>query len=104
VKSSIGTFALGFAAAAVLFALAAAAQAQGTDQAICRDFSEGAVHSHFCMLPPRVKVRISNDQFIRYDPAAEARKAQLRTTERQDPSSSLCPPPYRWTARDGCQK
>jgi hypothetical protein len=37
VKSSIGKFALRFAAAVVLFAPAVAAQAQGTGRTICRD-------------------------------------------------------------------
>jgi len=36
-KSSIGTFALRFAATAILFAPPAAAQAQGIGQSICRD-------------------------------------------------------------------
>jgi hypothetical protein len=39
------------------------------------------------------------------DAVAEGRKAQLRATEHEEPPSlSLCSPPYRMTARDGCQK
>jgi hypothetical protein len=42
---------------------------------------------------------------VPYDPADEARKAQLRATEHRAPSSlTLCQPPYRMTASDGCQK
>jgi hypothetical protein len=92
-KSIIGTLALSLAAAGVLFALATAAQAQGTDQSHCQDVSEGNIHMHFCMMPPRVnirsiwgKYRTSSEETIRYDGAAEARKAQLRATEYQDPS------------------
>jgi hypothetical protein len=29
---------------------------------------------------------------------------QLQATNRPQPSLSLCPPPYRMTARDGCQQ
>lgn len=39
------------------------------------------------------------------DAVAEGPEAQLRATEHEEPPNlSLCPPPYRMTARDGCQK
>jgi hypothetical protein len=54
---------------------------------------------------PPVTHTIGTETTVHYDAAAEARKAQLRATEhRVPPSSNLCPPPYRITASDGCQK
>ena len=39
-----------------------------------------------------------------YDAVAAGREAQLPATEyRRPPGSSLCPPPKRMTAQDGCQ-
>jgi hypothetical protein len=48
---------------------------------------------------------LSHRQTIEFDPAAEAQKKQLRAAKGyRDPSQvSLCPPPRRFTARDGCQ-
>jgi hypothetical protein len=119
-KSSIGTLALRFAATVVLFAPAVTAHAQGTSKSICRDVPVmGAGTYRVCDSvyypppppppppppePPVTRTTPSSET-VHYDAAAEARKAQLRATERRDPSSSsLCPPPYRMTARDGCQK
>jgi hypothetical protein len=124
-KSSIGTFALRFAATAVLLAPVAVAQAQSTSRTVCRDEAvptppgtfQPAKHVQVCDSvnyspppppppePPAPRTIYSNS-FVPYNPVAEARNAQLRATEHRDPpsSSSLCPPPYRMTARDGCQK
>ena len=45
------------------------------------------------------------NSFVPYDAAAEARKTQLQSVEHRVPARlSLCPPPNRWTVRDGCQK
>jgi hypothetical protein len=54
--------------------------------------------------PPVTRTTPSSET-VSYDPVAEAGKAQVRATEHRDPPSlSLCPPPYRMTARDGCQR
>ena len=108
-KSSIGTFALRFAATVVLFAPVAAAQAQGTGQSTCKHVGYELVCNSVYYPPPPPPSppahTIETETTVNYDPVAEARKAQLRATDRQaPPSSSLCPPPYRMTARDGCQK
>jgi hypothetical protein len=123
-KSSIGTLALRFAATVVLFAPTVTAQAQGIGQTICRNvwvpppfigFEEGhterVCNSVYYPPPPPpppeppVTHTIGTETTVHYDAAAEARKAQLRATEhRVPPSSNLCPPPYRITASDGCQK
>jgi hypothetical protein len=109
-KSSIGTFALRFAATAVLFAPVAAAQAQGTGQSTCKHVGyELVCNSVYYPPPPPPPPPVhttGSETTVHYNPVAEARNAQLRATEHRDPpsSSSLCPPPYRMTARDGCQK
>jgi hypothetical protein len=126
-KSSIRTFALRFAATVVLCAPAATIQPQGIGQTICRDVQvpgrvgaigadERAHTERVCNSvyyppppppPPEPPVRhtAGSESTVQYDSDAEARKAQLRATEhRTPPSSSLCPPPYRMTASDGCQK
>ena len=138
-NSSVGTFVLRFMATAVLLA-PAIAQAQGIGQTICRDVQvpgrvgaigadERAHTERVCNSvyyppppppPPEPPVRhtTGSESIERYDPDAEARKAQLRATQlrpsgetdrevvkhRDPPSSSFCPPPYRMTAWDGCQK
>jgi hypothetical protein len=117
-KGGIGTFALRFAATAVLFA-PTATQAQGIGQSICKDVWDwgSGKYMQVCNsvyypppppLPPPlpeppVKHTTGSESTLQYDPVAEARKAQLRATE-HPPSSSFCPPPYRMTTRDGCQK
>jgi hypothetical protein len=67
--------------------------------------------------PPEPPVRhtTGSESTVPIDPVAEARKTQLRAREshpsgqtggsavHRDPPS-LCPPPYRMTASDGCQK
>ena len=129
-KSSIGTFALRFAATAALLARAAVAQAQGHGQTICRDVSvpgrvgaidpnERAHTERVCNTvsypapptpapaaePPKVEHTTGSSETVYYNATAEARKAQPRTTDHPTPaSSSLCPPSYRMTARDGCQR
>jgi hypothetical protein len=125
-RSSIGKLALRFAATAVLFAPAAAVQAQGSGQTICRDevvptlgTLQPSKHVRVCdsvyypptpsppSPPPEPPVRHTTgwETNVQFDPAAEARKAKLRATEQRAPaSSSLCPPPYRMTAQDGCQR
>src|SRR5260370_9697880 len=60
---------------------------------------------------PPVRHTTGSESAVQYDPVAEARKAQVRTTESR-PSGAveplrrggLCSPPYRMTASDGCQK
>jgi len=126
-RSSIGIFVLRFTATAVLFAPAAAAQAQGIGQSVCRDVlvpgrvgaignDERAHHEQVCNSvyyppppppPPEPPVThtTGSETTVRYNADAEAQKVQSRATEhRHQPSSSLCPPPYRMTASDGCQK
>jgi hypothetical protein len=120
-QSSIGTFALRLAATVVLFAPAVAAQAQGIGQSICRDVWDWGSGKYVQVCnsvyypppppptspPPEPPVRhtTGSESTVLIDPIAEARKAQLRATEHQDPpSSSFCRPPYRMTAWDGCQK
>src|SRR5216683_5237674 len=113
-KSSIGTFVLRLAATALLFA-PAAAQAQGTSRSICTNVWGSQVCNSVYYPPPPppappppeppVQHTTGSETFVPYDPGAEARKAQLRATEHRAPSSStLCPPPYRMTVSDGCQK
>lgn len=113
--SSTGTLALSFMAMAVLFAPAAAAQAPGIGQSFCQDWGGGrACESHYYPPTPSppppapeppVQHTTGSEATVHYDDAAEARKAQLRAIEHRVPSSSsLCPPPYRMTAQDGCQK
>jgi hypothetical protein len=122
-KSGMGTFALRFAAMAVLLA-PAAALAQGSSQSVCRyvwdpvAFQRLRVCNEAYYPPPPAPtqpeaaaerpVRPSpggKSETVQYDPADEARKAQLRATAPRAPSSStLCPPPYRMTVSDGCQR
>ena len=122
-KSSFGTFVLRFAATAVLFAPAAGAQTPGVGQSVCRqvwDWEAGR-YMQVCnsvyyppqptapASPPPPEPPVTHtpavNSFVPYEAAAEARKAKLRATEHRSPSSSnLCPPPYRMTAHDGCQK
>jgi hypothetical protein len=125
--SSIGNLSLRFAAIVVLFAPAVAAQTPGTSQTVCRDVwvpgrvgalgaSERAHTERVCdsvyyppppppAPEPPVRHTTGWESNVQFDPAAEARKAQLRATEQRAPaSSSLCPPPYRMTASDGCQR
>jgi hypothetical protein len=126
-KSSIGAFALRFAATAVLFGPSVATQAQSTSQTICRDVYvpgpgiNGADRGHGQMervcntvshaAPPSpppeppVKHEPPVNSFVPYDAAAEAQKVQRQSVEHRVPASlSLCPPPYRMTAQDGCQR
>ena len=126
-KSTIRAFALRFAATTLLFAPSVAAQAQSTSQTICRNVYvpgpgiNGADPGHGQMervcntvsstppppppAEPPVKHEPPVNSFVPYDAAAEAQKAQLQSVEHRVPaSSSLCPPPYRMTARDGCQR
>jgi hypothetical protein len=122
-KSSIGSFALRFAAPVILFAPTLAAQAQGIGQSICRDEAlptlgtfQPSKHVQVCdsvyyppppppAPEPPVRHTTGWESAVPYDPVAEARKAQLRANEHQVPAgSSLCPPPYRMTAVDGCQR
>ena len=131
-KRSIGTFALRFAVTVVQFAPAASAQAPGIGQTTCRDElvpSGGtftpSIRVRVCDStyyppappPPEPPVRYTtgSESTVPINPVAEARKTQLRATEshpsgqtggsavHRDPPS-LCPPPYRMTASDGCQK
>jgi len=129
-KISVGTFALSFAVMAVLFAPAGTVQAQGSGQTICRDVSvpgrvgaidrnEKAHTERVCNTvsypapplpgpapePPKVEHTTGSSETVYYNATAEARKAQPRTTYHPTPASSgLCPPPYRMTAQDGCQR
>jgi hypothetical protein len=120
-KSSIRTFALRFAATVALFAPAAAAQAQGVGHSVCKNVWDwgSAKYVQVCNSvyyppppsapppapePPVRAHTTGSESTVGYDPAAEARKSQLRATEHQDPARSLCPPPYRMTASDGCQR
>jgi hypothetical protein len=105
------------------------AQAQSTGQTICRDVwvpgrvvaidpNEKAHFERVCNTvyypqpsasqpapePPKVEHTTGSSETVPYDAVAEARKARLRAAEPQaPPSSTLCPPPRRMTARDGCQ-
>jgi hypothetical protein len=127
-KSSFGPFALRFAATVALFAPAPATQAQGTGQTVCRDVwvpgvfngwganqqahNERVCNSVYYRPPappppePPVQHTTGSETTVQYNTPAEARKAQTRATEHQAPPSSggLCPPPFRMTAQDGCQK
>src|SRR5690242_7193176 len=112
-SSSIGTFALRFAAIAFLFASAVAAQTPGIGQSVCRDVDWGRRVCDTVYYPPMpppppeppVQHTTGSETNVQFDPAAEARKAKSRATEHRAPaSSSLCPPPYRMTASDGCQR
>jgi hypothetical protein len=106
------------------------AKAQSTGQTICRDVwvpgrvgainpNEKAHSERVCNTvyspqpsapqpttdPPKVEHTTGSSETVQYDVMGEARKARLRASEPQTPpSSGLCPPPYRMTARDGCQK
>ena len=122
-KSSIANFALRFAATAVLLA-PAAVQAQGSSQSVCQYVWDPVAFKRLRVCnevyyppaptptqpppaaePPANPTTGGKSVTVPYDPAEEARKAQLRATEHRDrPSSTLCPPPYRMTASDGCQK
>jgi hypothetical protein len=111
-KSSIGTLALRFAATVVLFAPAVTAQAQDIGHSPSAVGNRASTPMSAPPPPPQpaapeppVTRTTPSSETVYYDAAAEAQKAQLRATERRDPPSlSLCPPPYRMTARDGCQK
>ena len=129
-NGGIRTLVLRLAATAVLFAPAVAAQAQGYGQTICRDVwvpgrvgaidpNERGHTERVCNTvsysppptqptpPPEPKVEhtTGSSEEVHYDGAAEARKAQMRVTEpAARASATLCPPPYRMTARDGCQR
>src|SRR5258708_6756184 len=93
-KSSIGTFALRFAATVVLFAPAGAARAPGMGRSVCRDGlvpgrvgaignDERAPHEQVCNQvyyppppppPPEPPVRhtTGSESTVQYDPVAEA--------------------------------
>jgi hypothetical protein len=168
-RSNIGTFALRFAAIAVLFAPAAAAQPHANPSAAAArpaplprahvapavsrpnprsstldqtsasrlgtrdgmresrtygserhaagneyphpDRSRETVHQYVyypSALPPLLPGPALEPLFTQTtgdDAVADGRKAQLRASEpREPPSVSLCSPPYRMTARDGCQR
>ena len=121
-KSGIGTLASRFAATVVLFAPAVAAQAQGVGHSTCRDVWDfgSARYVRVCdsvyyppspppptpAPEPSVTHTTGYETTVHFDAAAEARKAQLPATEhRATPgTSNLCPPPYRMTAQDGCQR
>jgi hypothetical protein len=49
-------------------------------------------------LAPPMAHKTGDESTVRYNADAAARKAQ------SPPTSSLCPPPYRMTVSDGCQK
>ena len=125
---SIGVFCLRVAVVVVLMAPAATLQAQGRGQSICRDVWDwnSGRYVQVCndvYYPPsspspppppapdlQARQTIDTENTIRYNADAEQRKAQLQAIEhagapdRGSPSAlSLCPPPYRMTARDGCQ-
>jgi hypothetical protein len=125
-KDSIGT-ALSFAAVVLLFAPAATTQAQGRGQSICRDVWDWGSNQwvRVCNdvyyppsaplalppLAPPVTRKTGSENTIPYNADAKERKAQLRaielgeTPDHRTPSrSSLCPPPYRMTAQEGCQQ
>ena len=125
-KGSITAFSLRFAAVVVLMTPAATVQAQGRGQSICRDvwdWSSGRyvqVCNEVYYPPPSqsaspapdppARQTTSTESTIRYNADAEERKAQIQGIERGGtpdrggpPALSLCPPPYRMTARDGCQ-
>jgi hypothetical protein len=125
-KSSTGTFALRLAAIAVLSA-PTIVQAQGTGQTVCRDVwvpgrfngwgpNEQAHNERVCNsvyypppapppAEPPVQHTTGSETTVEYNAPAAARKAQMRDTEhRASSGSNLCPPPYRMTAQDGCQK
>lgn len=56
-------------------------------------------------LEPPVRHTTGTESTVRYNADTEVRKTQLRATEHPLPASpSLCPPPYRMTPSDGCQK
>jgi hypothetical protein len=120
-KSTIRTLALRFIATVILCGTAMTAEAQGIGQSVCRQVWDWgtAKYVQVCnsvYYPPQppppppapeppVTHTTGSEATIRYDADAEARKAQLRATEHRAPASSnLCPPPYRMTASDGCQK
>src|SRR6266446_4058948 len=122
-KSGMGTFALRFAAMAVLIA-PAAALAQGSSQSVCQYVWDPVAFKRLRVCneayypsppaptqpapaaePPVRPSAGGRIETVPYDPADEARKAQLRATKpRASSSSTLCPPPYRMTASDGCQR
>ena len=92
-KSTIRAYALFLAATAALLAPAVAAQPAPQPASPPTQPEASVQHT-----PPV-------NSFVPYDTDAEARKAQAQSVQRRDPSSSsLCPPPYHWTARDGCQR
>ena len=125
-KGSITAFSLRFAAVVVLMTPAATLQAQGRGQSICRDvwdWSSGR-YVQVCnevYYPPRspsappapdppARQTTGTESTIRYNADAEERKAQLQGIERgkapdgrTQSGTNLCRPPYRMTARDGCQ-
>src|SRR5690242_3877656 len=122
-KSRIGTLALRIVATVVLFAPAAAVQAQGTSRTICHNELVPSGGTFTPSIPVRVCDSVSyppppppaleppprhttgSETSVHFDPDAEAQKARLRTTQQRAPAtSSLCPPPYRMTAQDGCQR
>jgi hypothetical protein len=118
VMKNIGAFALCFAAIAVLFAAGAAAQEgqeEGQTRRVCRMVGYVNVCQEVYYPPPpsapEPPVRRSTESTIRYNANDEERKTQLQATEGTGtfhrgtpPGSSLCAPPYRMTARDGCQR
>ena len=123
-KGSIRNFALGLTAMALLFAPATVAQAQGSSRSVCQDVWDPVLFKRLRVCnevyypppapppqpalaaePPVRRTIGGGSETVPYDPVHEARKAQLRATEhRASPSSSLCPPPYRMTVSDGCQR
>jgi hypothetical protein len=116
-KGSIGAFALCFAALAALLAPGAAAQEQGQVRRVCHMVGFAPVCADvYSPSPspapaPAARHAAGTESAIRYNADDEERKAQLQAIERDEapdrrtpPGSSLCPPPYRMTAKDGCQR
>jgi hypothetical protein len=121
-RSGFGRVVLGLVAIGVLFALAGAVQAQGTSRTICHDelVPSGGTFTRSTSVrvcdsvsyapppppapepPPRHAT--GSETAVHFDPEAEAVKTRLRTAEPRDRRSTLCPPPYRMTNQDGCQK
>src|SRR5690242_7359871 len=90
-KNSLRIFALRFAATAVLFAPTVVAHAQSTSQSVCQKVWDGGTTKYICnnvYIPPPptpVKPTIENET-VKYDAAAEARKAELRANDHRTPA------------------
>jgi hypothetical protein len=58
--------------------------------------------------PPPPEPRVTNtngsETAVQFDPEAEPNQALLRANEPAGLRSTLCPPPYRMTASDRCQR